>query len=102
MPLAPYAPAIFVMDQATRQGAILDANYNLVGPSNPTTAGAYVQLYCTGLGPVTNQPATGAPALADPLSWTTAATTATEVSSQLVSIARTWRKVTFSSCLSIS
>ena len=77
VPLAPYAPAIFVMDQATRQGAILDANYNLVGPSNPTTAGAYVQLYCTGLGPVTNQPATGAPALADPLSWTTAATTAT-------------------------
>jgi uncharacterized protein (TIGR03437 family) len=68
VPLAPYAPAIFVMDQATQQGAILDANYNLVGPSNPTTAGAYIQLYCTGLGPVTNQPATGAPALADPLS----------------------------------
>jgi uncharacterized protein (TIGR03437 family) len=55
------------MDQATQQGAILDAN--------PTTAGAYVQLYCTGLGPVTNQPGTGAPALADPLSWTEAAPT---------------------------
>jgi uncharacterized protein (TIGR03437 family) len=75
VPLAPYAPAIFVMDQATQQGAILDANYNLVGPSNPTTAGAYIQLYCTGLGPVTNQPATGAPALADPLSWTEATPT---------------------------
>jgi uncharacterized protein (TIGR03437 family) len=75
VPLAPYAPAIFVMDQATQEGAILDIDYKLVGPSNPTTAGAYIQLYCTGLGPVTNQPATGAPALADPLSWTTATPT---------------------------
>jgi uncharacterized protein (TIGR03437 family) len=72
VPLATYAPGIFVMDTQTNQGAVLDANYKLVGPTNPTTAGAYIQIYCTGLGPVTNQPATGAPALADPLSWTQA------------------------------
>ena len=63
------------MNAETNQGAVLDGNYNLVGPSNPTTAGAYVQIYCTGLGPVTNQPATGAPALEDPLSWTQATPT---------------------------
>lgn len=70
VPLATYSPGIFVMNAQTNQGAILDASYNLVGPANPTNALAYVQIYCTGLGPVTNQPATGAPALADPLSWT--------------------------------
>ena len=71
LPLAMYAPGIFVMDNQTGQGAILDANYGLVNPANPTTPGADIQIYCTGLGPVTSQPATGAPALADPLSWTT-------------------------------
>jgi uncharacterized protein (TIGR03437 family) len=69
--LATYAPGIFVMNSQTQQGAILDASYHLVSGANPATAGAAVQVYCTGLGPVTNQPATGAPAAADPLSWTT-------------------------------
>lgn len=34
-----------------------------------------MQIYCTGLGAVTNQPATGAPALSAPLSWTAATPT---------------------------
>jgi uncharacterized protein (TIGR03437 family) len=72
LPLAAYSPGIFVMNGQTNQAAALDLSYNLVGPANPTTAGAYVQIYCTGLGPVTNQPATGAPALSGPLSWTAA------------------------------
>ena len=71
VPLSTYAPGIFVVNGQTGQGAVLDASYNLVGPANPTMAGADVLIYCTGLGPVTNQPATGAPGLANPLSWTT-------------------------------
>lgn len=71
-----YAPAVFVVNSQTGQGAILDQNYRLIGPANPTTVGAYVQIYCTGLGPVTSPPATGSPALANPLSWTTITTTA--------------------------
>jgi len=77
VPIATYAPGIFVVNGQTGQGAVLDAGYNLVGPANPTTAGADLMIYCTGLGPVTNQPATGAPALANPLSWTTIAPTVT-------------------------
>jgi uncharacterized protein (TIGR03437 family) len=69
--LATYAPGIFVVNAQTNQGAILDADYDLVGPANPVAPGEYVQIYCTGLGPVTSQPPTGGPALSDPLSWTT-------------------------------
>ena len=76
-PLATYAPGIFVVDSQTEQGAVLDASYNLIGPTNPAAPGADVQIYCTGLGPVTDRPATGAPALADPLSWTTTTPTVT-------------------------
>jgi uncharacterized protein (TIGR03437 family) len=75
--LAAYAPGIFVVNRQTGQGAILNANYQLVSATNPAAAGSYVQIYCTGLGPVTNQPATGAPALGEPLSMTTATPTVT-------------------------
>ena len=41
--------------------------YNLITSSNPAIAGSTVVLiYCTGLGPVSNQPATGAPAPGSP------------------------------------
>jgi len=61
--LTPFAPGIFSMnDQGTGQGAILDASYNLVDSSNPATAGTTIlQIYCTGLGAVTNQPPSGSP-----------------------------------------
>jgi uncharacterized protein (TIGR03437 family) len=75
--LAMYAPGLFAVESPKGQGAILDAKYNLVSPGNPATAGASVHIYCTGLGPVTSQPATGSPALASPLSWTTITPTAT-------------------------
>jgi uncharacterized protein (TIGR03437 family) len=69
--LAPFAPGIFAMNgQGYGQGAILDASYRLVDAKNPTTPGAVVQIYCTGLGAVTNQPATGAAAPNDPLATT--------------------------------
>jgi uncharacterized protein (TIGR03437 family) len=69
--LAPFAPGIFAINgQSDGQGAILDASYRLVDAENPTTPGAVVQIYCTGLGAVTNQPATGAAAPNDPLAMT--------------------------------
>jgi uncharacterized protein (TIGR03437 family) len=69
--LAPFAPGIFAVNgQGYGQGTILDASYRLVDATNPTTPGAIVQIYCTGLGAVTNQPATGAPAPNDPLAMT--------------------------------
>lgn len=70
--LAAFSPGIFSTNsQGTGQGAILDSAYKLVDASNPATAGSsYVQIYCTGLGAVGNQPADGAPALAVPLSKT--------------------------------
>ncbi len=74
--VATYAPGIFIVNSKTGQGAILDSNYQLVSPSNPVPAGSYIQVYCTGLGPVTNQPDTGSPALSKPLSTTTQSATA--------------------------
>jgi uncharacterized protein (TIGR03437 family) len=69
--LAPFAPGIFAINgQGYGQGAVLDASYRLVDARNPVTPGAVVQIYCTGLGPVTNQPATGAAAPNDPLAMT--------------------------------
>ncbi|MGA3236246.1 MAG: hypothetical protein ABSG03_08085 [Bryobacteraceae bacterium] len=74
MILTPVLPGIFSINgQGTGQGAILDTSYRLVDSSNPATAGATViQIYCTGLGAVTNQPPSGSPPLSDQLSETTA------------------------------
>ena len=59
--LVPYSTAIFTINgQGTGQGAILDSSYKLVDSSNPAIAGQTVLLiFCTGLGAVSNQPATG-------------------------------------------
>ncbi len=70
--IAPYAPGIFTINaQGTGPGAILDSSYRLISPSNPAGAGLTVILiYCTGLGAVSNQPATGAAASSSTLSHT--------------------------------
>ena len=76
--LAPFAPGIFSTNaQGTGQGAILDASYRLVDASNPASAGTVLQIYCTGLGAVTNQPASGTPSPSDPLAMTTTTPTVT-------------------------
>jgi uncharacterized protein (TIGR03437 family) len=79
IPIAPFAPGIFTMNaQGSGQGAILDLANRVVDSSSPATAGdAVIQIFCTGLGAVTNQPASGAPAVADPLSYTVAVPTVT-------------------------
>ena len=77
--LAPYAPAIFTMNaQGSGQGAILDASNHLVDSSDPATPGSTVlQIFCTGLGPVSNQPPTGSPAPLSPLAYTSIIPTVT-------------------------
>jgi len=63
--LAAFAPGIFAVNaQGTGQGAILDnATYRVVYTFNPATSGStVVEIYCTGLGAVSNPPATGAAA----------------------------------------
>ncbi len=81
--VAPFAPGIFTMNQSgSGQGAIVIAStgqiagFPLTG-SRPVLAGEYVVIFCTGLGAVTNQPATGVAALASPLSVTTTKPTVT-------------------------
>jgi uncharacterized protein (TIGR03437 family) len=59
--IALFAPGLFLMN----------------GGMTPTTAGQFVTIYGTGLGPVTNQPATGIAAGVSPLSVTITAPTVT-------------------------
>ena len=63
--LSPDAPAIFTVNQGGS------------GQAAAVIAGETIELYLTGLGAVTNQPATGAPAPASPLSRTASSPTVT-------------------------
>ncbi len=77
--LAPFAPGVFSTNsQGTGQGAIIDVSGKLIDSSNPAIAGtAVVEIYCTGLGPVGNQPTTGSPAPSSPLAQTITTPTVT-------------------------
>ncbi len=85
MSIAPFAPGIFTLNEAgSSQGAVLIAGTPLFAapPSaagrQPAKGGELISIYCTGLGAVSNQPATGfAAAPADPLSVTTTTPTVT-------------------------
>ena len=70
--LATFAPGIFSLDASgTGQGAILNSlSAQVARPGTPALRGGYISIYCTGLGPVANQPKTGAAALGLPLSPT--------------------------------
>jgi uncharacterized protein (TIGR03437 family) len=60
VPLAQYTPSFFVGNGTI---AALDATtYAYILSSNPAHAGEILALFANGLGPVTNQPASGAPA----------------------------------------
>ena len=74
------APAIFTTNaQGTGQGSILNnTTYQLVDASHPATPGsAYIQIYCIGLGPVSNQPPDGSASPSGPLAETTTPTQVT-------------------------
>jgi len=83
--LATYSPGIFSTDSSGRgQGAVLLAGTAFVAAASgtfpgarPVTRGDFISIFCTGLGPVTNQPKSGGPASSDPLSVTTATPTVT-------------------------
>jgi uncharacterized protein (TIGR03437 family) len=84
VPLAAFAPAIFsVNQQGTGQGLVVEAASGALVAAPGSIAGAtttaaskgdYITIYCVGLGPVNNQPASGSPAL-DATSTTTSAVT---------------------------
>jgi uncharacterized protein (TIGR03437 family) len=82
--LATFVPGIFIIGQS--QGAVLLANTDiLVAPagsiqgreSGPAHVGEFITIFCSGLGPVTNTPASGQPAGGNPLSQTTTPPTVT-------------------------
>ncbi len=64
------SPGIFTVGGA--QGAIVNTAGTLANSLSPVTAGEAIVIYCTGLGPVTNPPATGAAASVAGLSRTLA------------------------------
>ncbi len=78
--LAGAAPGIFAINQGgSGQGAILIAGTGeLAAPAGsiperrarPVMRGEFISIYCTGLGPVNNRPATGSAASSSPLSRT--------------------------------
>jgi uncharacterized protein (TIGR03437 family) len=74
--VAQFAPGIFSLNQAgSGQGAVEIAPTSQLaaplGPAgHPVKRGEYIAIFCTGLGPVSNRPATGAAALSSPLSST--------------------------------
>ncbi len=70
VPLADYAPAFFEVSPGVV--AALDGGFDLITGANPAVHGNKIYLYANGLGPVTNQPASGDPA---PLSQLAATTT---------------------------
>lgn len=60
-------PGVFTVD-GVNVVAVGGANQKLVTAASPAKAGQIILLYATGLGPVTNQPRTGSPALSTALS----------------------------------
>ncbi len=78
-PIAAFSPGIFTINASGGgQGAVLIGNTaQLAGLGTPASRSGYVSIFCTGLGAVSNQPATGAAALASPLSVTNTLPTVT-------------------------
>jgi uncharacterized protein (TIGR03437 family) len=66
VPVNSWNPGLFLIDG--RAAAQNSEGYTLVTPQNAMPRGGVVVLYGTGFGPVSNAPANGAAALADPIS----------------------------------
>jgi len=76
VPLASQGPGIFLLNSAGQAAVLIAGTTSIVAPlgafagSRPAQTGEYITIYCTGLGAVTNQPATGALSASSPLSYT--------------------------------
>ena len=71
LPLADFSPAFFEYTESGTKRlllAALDSANRVISSTHPAQSGQVVQLYANGLGPVDNQPPTGEPASASPLS----------------------------------
>ena len=77
--LSAASPSIFTLDSTGGgQGVVtISSTGQLAVAATPATRGQYITIYCTGLGIVSNQPATGATAVAEPVSSTLANATVT-------------------------
>jgi len=82
--VVPFAPGIYTTAQSgSGQGIIVGPTNGMAAPvgafpgSQPVRSGDFITIYCTGLGAVVNQPATGAVASATPLPQTTTPASAT-------------------------
>jgi len=83
--LAVYSPGIFPIGQSGQGAVIIASSGEVAAPggsipgraARPVNRGEYVTIYCTGLGPVTNRPPTGAKASDNAVSLTTAIPTVT-------------------------
>jgi minor extracellular serine protease Vpr len=69
LPLSNFAPAFF--EASAGAVAALDGTNKPITSANPALRGQVVQLFANGLGPVSNQPASGEPAGSSPLAQTT-------------------------------
>ena len=70
--IADYSPAPFQYVDSSGVSMVVatQANSaNVIGSSLPAKRGEIITIYANGLGPVSNQPATGEPAKVDPLSY---------------------------------
>jgi len=67
VPIADYSPGFFGGGNV----AALDVNFQAISASNPAKHGELIQLFVNGLGPVSDPPKSGEPAVASPLSRTT-------------------------------
>jgi len=92
VPITPFSPGIFSKEQnGGGQGAILIAGPGgaLAAPqgafenSRPARRGEFIEIFATGLGPVTNQPPTGEPATATPASLAELSRTLHEVAATI-------------------
>ncbi len=77
LPLASVSPGVFVLNHLGQAAALIASSGGIVaGPAGgfpgarPARPGETLEIFATGLGPVTNPPATGAAALEDPVSAT--------------------------------
>lgn len=76
VPLASQAPGIFLLNSAGQAAVLIANTATIAAPvgafpaSRPAQQGEYISIFCTGLGTVSHQPATGAPAALDVLSLT--------------------------------